>query len=70
MSFWIIVFRFAFCSYSLFYNGFFLFAIKYYRKDNMSDRQLCKVENDMPEWFRKGMQAAALAPTAQNKRTI
>jgi len=36
----------------------------------MSDRQLCKVENDMPEWFRKGMQAAALAPTAQNKRTI
>lgn len=30
--------------------------------------QLCKIENDMPDWFRKGMQAAVLAPTAQNKQ--
>ena len=30
--------------------------------------QLCRVENDMPDWFRNGMIAAALAPTAQNKQ--
>lgn len=30
--------------------------------------QLCRAENDMPDWFRNGMKAAALAPTAQNKQ--
>ncbi|WP_394918226.1 nitroreductase family protein [uncultured Robinsoniella sp.] len=30
--------------------------------------QLCRVENDMPDWFRNGMIAVALAPTAQNKQ--
>mgnify|MGYP000715517988 FL=1 len=30
--------------------------------------QLCRVENDIPDWFRNGMIAAALAPTAQNKQ--
>lgn len=30
--------------------------------------QLCKADKDMPEWFRKGVNAAMLAPTAQNKQ--
>lgn len=30
--------------------------------------QLCRVENDIPDWFCNGMIAAALAPTAQNKQ--
>lgn len=30
--------------------------------------QLCRVENDIPDWFHNGMIAAALAPTAQNKQ--
>ena len=30
--------------------------------------QLFKADRDMPEWFRKGMEAAMLAPTAQNKQ--
>lgn len=30
--------------------------------------QLCKADKDMPEWFRKGMNAVMLAPTAQNKQ--
>lgn len=30
--------------------------------------QLCRADNDMPDWFRNGMKAAALAPTAQNKQ--
>lgn len=29
---------------------------------------LCRAEEDMPEWFRKGMEAAMLAPTAMNKQ--
>lgn len=29
---------------------------------------LCQVEGDMPEWFRKGMEAALLAPTAMNQQ--
>ena len=29
---------------------------------------LCRCEGDMPEWFRKGMEAAMLAPTAMNKQ--
>ncbi len=32
--------------------------------------QLCKVEKDMPEWFREGMKAVILAPTAQNKQNF
>lgn len=28
--------------------------------------QFCKVNGDMPDWFRKGMEAALLAPTAMN----
>ncbi len=30
--------------------------------------QLCKVDREMPDWFRKGMEAAMLAPTAMNKQ--
>lgn len=30
--------------------------------------QLFKVDRDMPEWFKKGMEAAMLAPTAQNRQ--
>lgn len=30
--------------------------------------QLCRAKNDMPDWFRNGIKAAALAPTAQNKQ--
>lgn len=30
--------------------------------------QLCKADKDMPEWFRKGVKAAMLAPTALNKQ--
>lgn len=29
---------------------------------------LCKVDTDMPDWFRSGMEAAMLAPTALNKQ--
>lgn len=29
---------------------------------------LCKVEETLPEWFRNGMEAAALAPTAVNQQ--
>ena len=32
--------------------------------------QLCKVDGEMPEWFRKGMEAARLAPTAMNKQNF
>lgn len=28
----------------------------------------CKIDGDMPEWFRKGMEAALLAPTAINQQ--
>ena len=30
--------------------------------------QLCKVESEMQEWFRRGMEAAMLAPTAMNQQ--
>ncbi len=30
--------------------------------------KLCKVDGEMPEWFRKGMEAAMLAPTAINQQ--
>ena len=30
--------------------------------------ELCRVQADMPEWFRKGMEAAMLAPTAVNQQ--
>ena len=29
---------------------------------------LCKVDGQMPEWFRKGMEAAMLAPTSINQQ--
>ena len=29
---------------------------------------LCHTEGAMPEWFRKGMEAAMLAPTAMNQQ--
>ena len=30
--------------------------------------ELCDCDGDMPEWFRNGMEAAMLAPTAMNKQ--
>lgn len=30
--------------------------------------QLCNVKGDIPDWFRKGMECAALAPTAMNQQ--
>lgn len=30
--------------------------------------ELCRVQGDMPEWFRNGMEAAMLAPTAVNQQ--
>ena len=30
--------------------------------------QLCRVDGAMPEWFRRGMEAAQLAPTAMNQQ--
>ncbi|NMA95666.1 MAG: nitroreductase [Clostridiales bacterium] len=30
--------------------------------------KLCKVDGDMPDWFKKGMEAATLAPTALNQQ--
>lgn len=32
--------------------------------------QLCRTGKDMPEWFKKGMEAAMLAPTAMNKQNF
>lgn len=32
--------------------------------------QLCKVDGEMPDWFRKGMEAAMLAPTALNRQSF
>jgi Putative TM nitroreductase len=29
---------------------------------------LCRIDGDMPDWFRRGMEAARLAPTAQNQQ--
>ena len=29
---------------------------------------LCRVDGDMPDWFRRGMEAAMLAPTAMNQQ--
>lgn len=31
-------------------------------------RELCDIEGDIPDWFKKGMEAAALAPTAMNQQ--
>ena len=30
--------------------------------------QLCRVEGEMADWFKKGMEAAMLAPTAMNQQ--
>lgn len=35
---------------------------------NKSMEQLCKVEGEMPDWFRAGMEAVMLAPTAINQQ--
>lgn len=35
---------------------------------NKPMESLCKVDGDMPEWFRKGMEASMLAPTATNQQ--
>lgn len=35
---------------------------------NKPIESLCKVNGPMPEWFRKGMEAAMLAPTAMNQQ--
>jgi len=32
--------------------------------------KLCSVNGDMPEWFKKGMEAAQLAPTAHNQQNF
>ena len=32
--------------------------------------ELCNLEDDMPEWFRKGMEAVLLAPTAMNRQNF
>ncbi|SHO42875.1 nitroreductase family protein [Anaerocolumna xylanovorans] len=31
-------------------------------------RELCDFEGDMPDWFKRGMEAAVLAPTAMNQQ--
>ena len=48
-------------------------AIGYAKKQGTPHRnkpmgKLCKVEDDMPEWFLKGMEASMLAPTAINQQ--
>ena len=35
---------------------------------NKSIESLCTVDREMPEWFKKGMEAALLAPTAMNQQ--
>ena len=35
-----------------------------------SVEEVCKYEGDMPEWFRNGVEAALLAPTALNKQAF
>lgn len=35
---------------------------------NRPMESLCRVEGDMPDWFRRGMEAAMLAPTAVNQQ--
>lgn len=35
---------------------------------NKDMSKLCKVDGEMPDWFRKGMEAAMLAPTAMNQQ--
>ena len=35
---------------------------------NKPIESLCKVNGPMPEWFRKGMEAAMLAPTSMNQQ--
>ena len=61
------------------YRGFFIMvlfcviAIGYGKTGGVEHRsrpmsELCRVQGDMPEWFRKGMEAAMLAPTAVNQQ--
>ena len=33
-----------------------------------SIRQVCKAEGELPKWFRKGVEAALMAPTAMNQQ--
>ena len=52
---------------------FCVIAIGYGRTEGVEHRsrpmsELCRVQGDMPEWFRKGMEAAMLAPTAVNQQ--
>ena len=35
---------------------------------NRSMQSLCRVEGELPEWFRRGVEAAMLAPTAVNQQ--
>ena len=35
---------------------------------NKPMESLCKIDGPMPEWFRKGMEAAMLAPTSMNQQ--
>lgn len=50
-----------------------MIAIGYGKTQGVSHKvkpieDLCKTEGDMPQWFRKGMEAAQLAPTAMNQQ--
>ena len=52
---------------------FCVIAIGYGKTEGVEHRsrpmsELCRVQGDMPEWFRKGMEAAMLAPTAVNQQ--
>lgn len=52
---------------------FCVIAIGYGRTEGVEHRsrpmsELCRVQGDMPEWFRKGMEATMLAPTAVNQQ--
>ena len=52
---------------------FCVIAIGYGRTEGVEHRsrpmsELCRVQGDMPEWFRNGMEAAMLAPTAVNQQ--
>lgn len=48
-------------------------SLGYFDKDGVphktkSIEQLCKVKGEMPDWFRRGMKAVQLAPTAMNQQ--
>ena len=52
---------------------FCVIAIGYGKTEGVEHRsrpmsELCRVQGDMPEWFRNGMEAAMLAPTAVNQQ--